>query len=250
MRKYIIILLLFAGFNANSQIKLNIFPSNGSCKDDCQITVALWNTSNDYYIIPIDTSAVKAYDNDIFWLDFEQSPNIEKSLGTEFLLKNSKNNVLMEAHTQKPHINFDLIDSLLANTNTQKQIFEKRIENWKLKFNIKNNEIAKKNMYIIENLIFLEPGQKFLYNVKVNNFFPFENNALSPYSYYSIVPEEKYYVTLKLNIPKKIKYYFTNKQKAEYKKYKFFFGQKVSNHLILVFRNGEYILSDPFSENL
>lgn len=82
--------------------------------DDCKMKVTLKNITTDNYIIPVDTTSMKAYDNNEFWRSFVDSEKVAKTLCLELYLKDSKTKKNLISLSKNRHIDFDLvnIDSL------------------------------------------------------------------------------------------------------------------------------------------
>ncbi|QQV02987.1 MULTISPECIES: hypothetical protein [Chryseobacterium] len=244
-RTIMLLLYLFA-ICAYSQIKLIITPQDQKCMSDCKIKITLKNVSKDDYIIPIDTSGLKAFDRNIFWLDFKHSKRVDKSLCVELLLKEKSSDTILEAVTRKKDIdlNTNHLDSLFSVIKKEKTIYEEKIHVWKSENNIKDIWKAEKNMYIIQNLLFLKSKKQFSYYVDFDTSFDLENNYSSEESYYIIQPQKKYDAIIKLTVPFDITSYLTKEQIKRYKKYKIFKGDIVAKPLRLLLENNKYHITE------
>lgn len=246
MKQAIMIFLLLSTICVYSQIKMTVTPENNKCMLDCKMKITFINTSKNNYMIPLDTRGIRAYDGNIFWLDFKNSKKADKSLCLELSIKKSNTEFPLEATTRKKDIDMDLInfDSLSIIAKKENDEYQEKLENWKVKYKIKDKKKAEKNMFLNENLLFLESGQEFSYYIKFDTSFELENNYFSPESYYLITPDTKYYAVLKLKIPGNIRSYFTTEQIEKYKKYKIFTGDIISKPLSLVLENNKYLLNN------
>lgn len=245
--KYIFnLLFLILGINTFSQIKLIISPLDRKCMDDCKIKVTLKNTTIDNYIIPLDTTSMKAYDNNEFWKSFVDSENVAKTLCLELYFKDSKTKKNLISLSKNRNIDFDLvnIDSLSKSVKKENNIYQKKLELWRKKYAIKNSSFSEKNMYLNNNLLFLEAGKELSFHVKFSASFDLVNSIMSMESYYIIVPGNKYYAEFKLNIPTEIRSYFTSRQLEKYRNYKIFTGKISSNSLSVTLEDNNYLLSD------
>lgn len=244
IKRTLILLLLLSVICAYSQINMIVTAPNSKCMLDCKIQITFTNVTKKDYIIPIDTLGLRAYDQNLFWLDFNHSESVDKSLSLELLLKKNRSNEFLEATTRKKDMDIGQLDSLLLIIKGENDKYKEKINNWKLRYKIKDSKMAEKNMYIIENLLLLKSGQQFSFYVNFDTSFDFENNHSTSESYYSIEPDTKFNAILKLKIPFNITSYLTSEQIKKYEKYKIFTGDIISRPFQLVLENDKYLLTN------
>lgn len=213
MKNFLALCFLFYATLLFSQIEIKIEPLKNNDKN-CKIRITIVNTSKLNYAIPLDNSGFKPFDNEIYWLNFENTEKLNKNLALELLVRTNVKEEYLEAFTRKPHPpdpDFIDIDSLWTSMNKDFEDYEKEINSWKLENKIDDFKKAEKNKYLINKMLFLKAGEEYSYNVKLQNYFYVEQYPFSDYSYYPIAPGQKYLINLRINIPINIATYFTKK---------------------------------------
>ncbi|MDR6922272.1 hypothetical protein [Chryseobacterium sp. 2987] len=237
MRKLIYLILFYSSF-AFSQISLTLkFLDRSSKVDEKQlIEIIIKNNSQINYILPIDTTDFKPFYNGESCVDFVDQESY-KDLMLKANFENQSDNEILMAIPQfklmgKIDENDNRVIMELKRRDSLKDLQNKEVDHWKRVNRIlQSNDWAIKNKFLISNLIFLKPGQEFVYQKyftpkKINS-----NQISGTYDYYNLLPNESYSFSLMYCIDERVYGYLTEKQKRKFKKFKFFTGSFESNTL-------------------
>ena len=209
----------------HSQIKMDLNIDNKNKKAHLKLI----NESNDDLIIPIDTLSLRPYFDDIC-LDITEYTFIYPTLGLQIKLEQN-NEIIESAATSGKIDDFNQIKKEAKKENKEKKNFERLVQAWQKKNNIKSFEDAKINYYIFNNLIRLKPGE----TIERTFYFDLHNitNGKYMYYYYHIEDDKQYDISLSLSVKNCLYDYLTTAQKNSFHNYKLFIGEIESNNIRL-----------------
>lgn len=227
MKKQILIVLSFLMFyQFKSQIKIDYTIDHQNKK----AKVTLVNEADTNLVIPLDTSSLSIYSDDIC---LEISNYIYGSPYLGLNIKVNSDNEILESIVGAGKINDSRI---VRKIKSEKIKYNKNIKLWQKTNGIKSFEDAEVNYYIFNNLHYLRPGEK----IEKEFYFDLHNitNEEYLYHYYHIEDAKGYNVFLSFTIEDCVYRYLTNSQKEKLKGYKFFVGKTESNIIPYVENNG------------
>lgn len=227
----LLFLLLISLFKSQLSINYTIEKIPNSRRHILNINIE--NNSNINYAIPIDTTGFRVYYPDEpssnFYYEFA-----DKGLGVMLLFKEKNKYIIGESRSH----DFRQSDlNMREDIKKQKITGEEKLKIWQEKYKIKNKLLAKKNMYLFNNIIFLQPGERLSFQ-KTFDFLDF-NNTDYYYNLYFLQPEIQYILRLKYSINKKIYLNLTTEQKVKLKGYKLFCGDLLSNESLFEFSKSD-----------
>lgn len=241
--KIIFFILLMFYLTIYGQIKIEISSVTKISEYERVFVINLINTSNEKYIVPIDTTDFKPYfeDEQCFYHEKEKGALVidANELMLQFVFLKDYNGIEKNIE-QRIGSNFsDIIqsekrvqDEYINNISRLRKKHKKIIKQWKIDNKIKNNiKWAEINYQLVSNIIKFEPFQKITYAKKINTqsiyYSKLYKNAAS-FLYY-LDEDIIYSFFLMYCIDNKLYDYLTNSQKDGLKMYKQFSGILESN---------------------
>ena len=232
MKKLLILSLFFVFQIFFSQIKMElkiISEKKASHRVIYVLQIDLINESKNNYIVPIDTTDYKIYMSGDKCDDIYRYTDLS-DLGMIPMIKDG-NDSFMEGLTGAPYFDTEGLDSLIINNKERAEQHREKIKIWKKNHNIKGEyKNADINWYLYNQLKTLESGKRISF---VKEFSSFWRTSATAFYYYWLQENVDYPMFLKICVDKKIYKYLTQKQKEEFKGYKFFSGKIQSNQIMI-----------------
>ncbi|WP_123905653.1 hypothetical protein [Chryseobacterium sp. ERMR1:04] len=226
--KKILLMLCFSTLY-NSQIKFHFFVQKKISSGNYLLKLTIINETNDFYALPLDKSGFKAY----YLSEYcEERNNIDTSyryFSPTIMIKETSKNELLEASSRMLDIVDDQRYSYMEKVELNKKEREKVIFNWMYKNNIDDILSAKRNFYLMNNLLLLKPKENISYNIELDINEILRSDLSTTYDYY-ILGFNNYSLSLDMCINKNIYLDLTKSQKIKLKKYKLFSGLIKSNY--------------------
>ena len=215
MRILFFLFIIFSSFTL-AQIKVNFMLAF----DKKSAIIEIQNTSLENYALPLEMTNIKEF---IQYDTCEDFPTYgERMHLLSFNLKVfGKDNKVLEPRTSLPSLDNVAIDEWILNNKNCLGISDNDVVNNKIPKS--QNEIAKINSYVFNNIILLNPGEK----IKFRVLFDLHNisNDIYPQRYYNLNNVDKYSYQLVLEILNCHYNYLTEEQKFKIKDYKLFIGK-------------------------
>ncbi|KFF20870.1 hypothetical protein [Chryseobacterium sp. JM1] len=232
MKKLIILILFFSSIISFGQIDIKIVSLEKSSSSRGEMVIDIINLTNDYYALPLDKKKFKGYNSDELGNEITSFDHPYNFFAPVLLFKDSVANepltVLMRSYDVGE-------DEYLINKINKKDIKERRqIAKWKKENNLQNDFEAKRNMLVMDHLIFLAPKEKMRLKIKLD-IFDIRRGDTFFYDYYLLNDKTNYDLSIQLTIDNNVYNYLTDEQKKKFKKYIFFTGALKSNSISFIY---------------
>ncbi len=196
------------------------------------MVIDITNLTNDYYALPLDKEKFKGYNVDELSNEITSFDHSYNFFAPTLLFKDTTTNepltVLMRSYDIGE-------DEYLIKKIDKKEIKERRkIAKWKKENNLKSDFEAKRNMFVMDHLIFFAPKQKMRLKIKLD-IFDIRRGDTFFYDYYILNDKTNYDLSIQLTINNNIYNYLTDQQKKGLQKYIFFTGNLKSNSISFVY---------------
>ncbi|MBW8361002.1 MAG: hypothetical protein K0M56_02305 [Kaistella sp.] len=189
------------------------------------------NESDQTYIIPLDTTGLKAYyPDEICGMDQMEFPY--KYFAPAVLLHNQKGENV-HANLKSYNVPEESMSLLSKEFDSLRQQYKTRISEWAKKEHISDFKTAEQNFYIMNNLIVLKPGKSFTYEIVLDLYKVNRSELFLNFDSYMLTVNSTFTFRSLLCADKNIYSYLTKKQKKQLKKYKLFKGIIESNRIVL-----------------
>ncbi|MDH6252580.1 hypothetical protein M2347_002307 [Chryseobacterium sp. H1D6B] len=235
--KKLLSLFFLLPFLYNAQITINYTAKKITNSRKIILHINITNESNDKYVIPIDTTGFRVYYRDEICSNFFFGGS-DRGLGLTLLFENNKEYI--DGQSGGGYISdesFEKDKKYIA----QSKNYKKKLNKWKVKYNIKADSTAEKNKYFFENLIFLKPRQTLVFKRELDpNLFNQDKNLILFNTYY-LQPEKQYMFSLFHCVDKNSYNSLTDQQKRELTGYRFFTGNIESKWVSYSFTKEEYL---------
>lgn len=228
MKNILFTLTLICSLKLCSQISLKVEVKKKINYNEYILTMKLTNSSNKFYMVPLDKNNFKAYYNSEYCGLFD-ADNAYYYLAPSVILTESNSKKVIDPVSRRIHID-DKNEYLLLN-GINKEILKKEdtFKTWMKQNQLKNLSEAERNYYVFNNLMLLKPGQTISYNVKLNISAISRSYRSIEYDYYQL-DFNKYLLSFDLCIDPQIYNDLTIDQKNSLEKYEFFTGILKSNN--------------------
>ncbi len=229
--KYLFFLLPFLSY---SQIAIDYTANKINNSRKIFLSIKITNESGEKYAIPIDTTGFRVYYRDESCSNFFFG-GADRGLGLTVLFSNKGE--YQNGQSGGGYINEENFDKQSISTQTDN--YQRQLEKWKTKYNIKVDSIAEKNKYFFESIILLNPRQAIEFKAELDpNLFNQDENLILFNTYY-LQPEKQYLFSLYHCIDVKSYQVLTHRQKKELYGYRLFSGNIKSQEIQYSFTEGE-----------
>lgn len=191
--------------------------------------ISIKNTSQEKYIFPLETTNLGTYwDGDIICKYFKEYHKPSHGLSFKLRIKDVTTNKFIEPISSFPDLAVEAIENhLKSNKDCYNYSYETQIQNWQNLYKIEDKKKAEINYYIFNNLILLQPNEQIKFRV-LTDMSNISNELYFQYEY-KLDESRIYNYELYTEINECIYDKLTSEQKAQFKDYKFYFGNLKSN---------------------
>ena len=242
MKNILIFIFLFFSkifFSQDIKMELRIVDENkvliteDVIETEYVFEINLSNNSDYDYIIPIDTANYRYYFPEETCANFYRLENYP-DLGIIFKIKNKKNEYMDSLLSGFIHLTEEELLAISEKRKEKERVHREKIKNWKRKYHIKG-DYKNINWYLYNQLKVLKSKKSITYlkNFNINNINIGLDINSSSYYYYHLDKNVDYPMFLEICIDEKIYDHLTQKQKEEFKNYKFFSGKIQSNEIMI-----------------
>ncbi|MFC7346932.1 hypothetical protein ACFQO9_09420 [Chryseobacterium zhengzhouense] len=132
MYKLIRITIFLISTLTYSQIDIKISPieNHNSSK---YLKIDIYNNSNDYYAIPLDTLNLRPFDNDFKWKKFDKADVVQGSLAMTLYIKEKNDNDYLTAVFKSPDIDGEKLDQIEQQLSYETNLRNNQLEKWRKK---------------------------------------------------------------------------------------------------------------------
>lgn len=230
MRKTITLIIFLLYTLCFGQIDVKIVSLEKTSSSTSEITISITNLTNSYYAIPLDKKSFKGYNSDELCSGINNFNNPYNFFAFTVVFKDRVTNEPAISLIRSYHSGDDQLEKL--NRKDQKE--KRKITRWQKENGLKSDFEAKRNLYVMNHLLFLTPKQNLILKMKLD-IFDIKRGDTFFYDYYVLNDKKNYALTLQLCIDKKVQEYLTLKQKQKLKKYIFFDGKLESNTVPFIY---------------
>ncbi|MCQ4142713.1 hypothetical protein [Chryseobacterium sp. EO14] len=228
MKKYLILFNLLIINLAFAQVSFKILNLKTIDHNKYLLKICIINESDKKLAIPLDKVWFKGYFSPDICPKFE---DIEYPyLAPTILIKNER-----QEYVEAKSTNLGYIDDkhIKTDNNFSSKESEKRklINNWMKKENINNYSKAMTNLYIINNIVLLQPKQNFSYEIQLDISEIKYSRFSALHDEYPLEANNNYHLSLAICVDKDIYGYLTSAQIKKLKKYNLFTGKIESNEI-------------------
>jgi len=226
MKKYLILFNIIIINFVSGQISFKILNLKGTDHNKYLLKIDITNETNKKLAIPLDTAWLKGYFSSEICPKFEE---VEYPYLAPTVLIMDEKQQYIEAHSanlgyiDEKYIKLD--DEFFSNKN-KKQIL---INNWMKKENISDYSKAVTNLYLMDNIILLQPKQNFSYEIQLDISELKYSELSALHDEYPLKMDKNYNLSLAICIDKDVYNYLTPFQIKRLKKYNLFIGKIESN---------------------
>ena len=243
MKNILIFIFLFFSkifFSQDIKMELRIVDENkvliteDVIETEYVFEINLSNNSDYDYIIPIDTANYRYYFPEETCANFYRLENYP-DLGIIFKIKNEKNEYMDSLLSGFIHLTEEELLAVSKKRKEKERIHREKIKNWKKKYHIKGDyKNIDINWYLYNQLKVLKSKKSITYLKNFNiNEINIDLDTYPSYYYYHLDKNVDYPMFLEICIDEKIYDHLTQKQKEEFKNYKFFSGKIQSNEIMI-----------------
>ena len=243
MKNILIFIFLFFSkifFSQDIKMELRIVDENkvliteDVIETEYVFEINLSNNSDYDYIIPIDTANYRYYFPEETCANFYRLENYP-DLGIIFKIKNEKNEYMDSLLSGFIHLTEEELLAVSKKRKEKERIHREKIKNWKKKYHIKGDyKNIDINWYLYNQLKVLKSKKSITYLKNFNiNEINIDLDTYPSYYYYHLDKNIDYPMFLEICIDEKIYNHLTQKQKEEFKNYKFFSGKIQSNEIMI-----------------
>lgn len=232
MNKLISLILFLTTIATYSQIKIKISPGGKYSGNSRYIKIDLCNNTDTYYVVPIDTLALRPFDYNYKWKDFDKADVVQSSLALTLYVKEKGDKDYLSAVFMPLHLDLHYLDEVEKQFTLEIQEKNKKLEEWKKSNKIESGIDIEKNLYLNNNMIILKPNETLTLHRKINHEFTQE--VLKSYKMnflYGIKGNTEYEIFVQLDAPKNLKNFLTKKNQIRITNYKIFEGRIRSNSI-------------------
>lgn len=232
MDKLIRFIIFLISIVTYSQIEIKISQIEKYNTSSKYIKIDIYNKTNDYYFLPIDTLTLRPFDNNFRWKNFDKTNVVQSSLALTLYLKEKNDKDYLSVIFKPLNIQEQNLNQIEKQFALEIQSKNKQLEEWKKSNQIVEGINIEKNLYLNNNFIILKPKEKLSLNKKINYEFKQEISKSYSLDYlYAIKGNTDYEIFVQLDVPKNIKNFLTKKQRQKNSNYKIFKGHVRSNSI-------------------
>jgi hypothetical protein len=226
MRKYLILFNIIIINLVFGQVSFKILNLKNIDHNKYLLRIDITNETNKKLAIPLDTTWFRGYFSSEICPKFEE---IEYPYLAPTVLIMDKNQQYIEAHSANlGYIDekYIKLDNKFSSKKNKKQIL---IDNWMKRENISDYSKAVTNLYLMNNIILMQPKQNFSYEIQLDISEIKYSKISALHDEYPLKIDEKYNLSLAICIDKQVYNYLTPSQIKKLKKYDLFTGKIESN---------------------
>lgn len=216
--KYLIVILTFIFLPLFGQIKLEFYLI------DSVAHVTIYNNSKNNYALPIDQYHFRPYEKDCDAFSDHEAEFPDFGLMLNVVDPDDKKEEYVIGYNKTDDSN-----SLAKEIQSKRDNLKQMVLTWGKTNNIKDYKLAFMNYRLMNNLIYLKPGEKTSFKIKLNLY----NITAQELIFYNYILEKskKYKLYLSLCRGKNVNQYLTSVQKRKLKEYKIYSGTLESNSI-------------------
>lgn len=230
MKKYLILFNLLIINVAFSQVSFKVLNLKTIDHNKYLLKISISNESNKKLAVPLDIAWFKGYFSPDICPKFEdvEYPYLAPTL----LIKDEK-----QQYIEAKSVNLGYIDEKYIKNDddfsSKENEKRKLIDNWMKKENINDYSKAMANLYLINNIILMQPKQNFSYEIQLDISEIKYSKFSALHDKYSLEDNNNYNLSLAICIDKNVYDYLTVTQIKKLKKYNLFTGRVESNKVVI-----------------